>query len=281
MADTEELKMLRSYDATDKYDEKEAKELKAPKWMIQALGVNPDYVCWGPGEDYMASEGADKGWSGGVSHETWKDFEPWKLDDLNECVNFYFYVHRDSKDCAACGQSGYNRATRKISDNFYAHEGDSDDRWVDKITQDEVDALLKEGRLMGFNTHTWDTDRKEYVRNESVPLPTAEQVNAQNRPGAKGFSRHDAINRMILIETRAKRLGVYGHCADCAGKGYIYTSAIPRLGLVLWFIHPRKGASRGVDVKNIRQEDLDTAKAYLRDAAKRNADRFGKLGGVD
>ncbi len=43
-------------------------------------------------------------------------------------------------------------------------------------------------------------------------IPSAEEVNAC-------VSFHDSINRWILIETRAKRLGVYGLCPVCHGKG--------------------------------------------------------------
>lgn len=30
---------------------------------------------------------------------------------------------------------------------------------------------------------------------------------------------HDSVNRWILVETRAKRLGVYGKCGVCGGEG--------------------------------------------------------------
>ena len=46
------------------------------------------------------------------------------------------------------------------------------------------------------------------------------------------------------------------------------------VNLVLWLIHPRKGAGRGVEVKGIKKEDLPAIKAFLAEAARRNADRF-------
>ena len=47
--------------------------------------------------------------------------------------------------------------------------------------------------------------------------------------------------------------------------------------LVLWMIHPRSGASRGVEIKNINKEDLLKVFEYLREAANRNANRFSHI----
>ena len=51
------------------YDEEEVKELNAEQWQIDLLKLNPEYVHWGPHEDYMYNDG--KGWNGRVIHETW------------------------------------------------------------------------------------------------------------------------------------------------------------------------------------------------------------------
>lgn len=251
---------MRSYDPQDADDVKTAQDTRAEPWMLECIAMNPAYVHWGPYEDYMCSK--DEGWGGRVIVDDWKAFGPWSLDDLNECANFYFYVERDSINCEACGQSGLNPASHAVAEDFYdfARTGR---RWVDNITQDEADALVAEGRLTDF------------TRN-GIARPTAEQVNAWSRGGGFG---HDAINRWILVETRCKRLGVWGECSACGGSGSIYTSETARLGLVLWMLHPRKGASRGVDVKNITRETLPQAIGWLRDAGKRNAERFGKLPG--
>jgi hypothetical protein len=50
-------------------------------------------------------------------------------------------------------------------------------------------------------------------------LPRAEEVNTVEARG--GLNGHDAIDRWTLIETRAKRLGVWGKCHFCRGKGEI------------------------------------------------------------
>jgi hypothetical protein len=49
----------------------------------------------------------------------------------------------------------------------------------------------------------------------------------------------------------------------------------------MWVLHPRKGCSRGVEVKNIKQNELPEIFKYLRSAADRNAERFGKISTID
>src|SRR5690606_19662190 len=88
---------------------------------------------------------------------------------------------------------------------------------------------------------------------------------------------HDAINRSILIEARCKRLGVPVRCPECKGHGYLYTQEDTSLALVYWLIHPRKGASRGVEIKNIKREQLPEVFAFLKEAHDRNAKRFSKV----
>lgn len=117
--------------------------------------------------------------------------------------------------CNLCDGSGYNTATKQIADEFYDHDGDGSRRWCDSITQDEVQALADEDRLKHF-THTWKQD-EGWERREDGYIPTADEVNAYQRRG--GLGGHDAINRFILIEARAKRLGVFGKCPVCDGEG--------------------------------------------------------------
>lgn len=243
---------MRSYDPSDEDDVITVREERIEPWMLECLARNPGYRGWGPYEDCMANEGG--GWHGRCLFDTWSSFGPWGLDDLNECVNFYFYAERDSRDCKACEASGQNPETKRIADEFYDFDS-TGRRWCDRLTEDEVDALWAQNRL----------------RFHFSEKPLAEQVNAKERTRA---GVHDAINRCILVETRAKRLGVWGACEHCQGQGSIYTSEAARLGLVLWMLHPRKGAARGVDVKNIRQDEVPAVLEWLRKAAERNAQRF-------
>jgi hypothetical protein len=113
---------------------------------------------------------------------------------------------------------------------------------------------------------------------QTVPR-TAAEVNAANAECAKHDHEldHDGINRGILIETRAKRLGVWGLCPFCEGHGTVFTEPRGHLNVVLWILHPRKGCSRGVRVRKLSEVDAEAVKRWLAQAAERNAQRFGKV----
>lgn len=237
------------------YDKDEAEPLNAQPWQLDLLHMNPSYNSWGPHEDYMWKEGG--GWDSAILCKTWSEFGPWGLDDLNEVVNFYFSVRRQSEDCTVCGGNGYHKNAQVVVNSFYAHMNAQGEHWNDNITQDEADALIAEGRAPAGST--------------------AEIINAQNRPGARGMMGHDAINRGILTSARLKRLGIPSTCECCGGNGYVYTAPSAQVSLTLWFLHPRKGCSRGVEVDLIEQAELPAVFRFLREAAARNASRFSKL----
>lgn len=247
---------MRSYpDMEDKWDRQDVERLNAEPWMLELLRVNPAYPHWGPQEDYMGKRG-NAGWEAPVFVESWEEFGPWELDDYNEAVHFYFSVVRDSEDCQTCGGDGYHPEARRVVDTFYAHMNPQGEHWNDKITQDEVDALVERGRVPAGST--------------------AAEINAQNRPGARGLG-HDAINRGILIERRLERLGLPQTCPTCQGHGSTYTDEAAHVTLTLWMLHPRKGASRGVEIQRITPQDLAAVRAFLEKAALRNAERFARL----
>lgn len=122
-----------------------------------------------------------------------------------------------SLDCKACDRSGYNPATKAIADDWYDFAG-TGRRWINNITQDEVQALVDGGRLMDF-THEWVPGDGWKEKNPPC-VPTATQVNAWSEKGMG----HDAINRWICVEARATRLGVFGKCETCGGTGEIWQS---------------------------------------------------------
>lgn len=243
------------------YDEEELKELNAEGWQGALLKLNPQYLGWGPHEDAMLKEGPGR--DSRQLFETWSEFGPWELDDLNECVNFYFSVNRENVECECCGGDGYHLDAREIVDTFYAHSNAKGEQWKDKITEDEVEALLEAGRL-------WEWKGKK--------KPTAAEVNAAySAPGAMG---HDAINRHILIRTRLKRLGITELCDKCGGHGYVFTAPTAHVSLTLWWLHPRKGCSRGIEIKRIEAEELPDVMDFLKQAAGRNAARFAAVSAV-
>lgn len=118
-------------------------------------------------------------------------------------------------ECPDCGGTGYNPETRQLANSFYDF-GIPDSGWYDKITSDEVQALLVFHRLLEL-THTL-TQKAGWQRRADCHIPTAEEVNAWAREATIG---HDTINCGILVKTRAQRLGVWGFCPRCHGKGGI------------------------------------------------------------
>jgi hypothetical protein len=227
--------------------------------------------------------GDGKGWGSPQELESFS--ERWGLNDLNELVNFYFEINRKNHKCPHCDGEALNPATKQISDDWYDFEN-TGRKWNDKITDDEVYELLKHNRLSDFTDYKgyYDEDLQKWLgwvggeRVEVAPptpeqIPSAEEVNRRERGRGMG---HDAINRWICIKQRAKRLGVYGKCEHCE-DGVIYDEPEARVALQLWFLHPRKGASRGVYIKNIKENEVPDVIAYLKEAAERNANRFSKL----
>lgn len=245
------------YYPEDENDLKDLEALRVEQWMTEQLKLNPDYLGWGPHEDYMIVRG--ESWNSPQTFETWSEFGPWGLDDLNECANFYFQLQRDAKECEACGGEGYNPETKRISDDFYDF-AKTGRRWAGRITQDEFDALKSAGRLFQYRAGA-----------------TLEEVNAANSPGGPMIGTHDAINRWILIETRARRLGVWGRCEACGGDGSVFVEERGRLALILWWMHPRKGCSRGLEIRRIERAELPAVFSFLHAAAERNTARFGKI----
>jgi hypothetical protein len=169
------------------------------------------------------------------------DFD-WELNKIWK--GFLCPYDNYSVRCSACDGTGYNPETKKLYDTWYDHNGagvrwwyefDNEGRacktieaypgackrWLDKLTQDEVDRLVEELRYAEL-THDWLGVGKGWVpKNPPVKL-TAEEVNAANAPGARGRG-HDCCNQNLCVEVRAKRLGVYGKCQHCSGKGSIVT----------------------------------------------------------
>lgn len=108
----------------------------------------------------------------------------------------------NSTQCRSCGGGGYNKATKRIYDDWYGFDNPQGG-WGHNITQLEADALWEQKRL-------WDFKEK----------PTAEQVNQWSR---HGFG-HDSINAHICVRARAESLELYGKCLVCGGSGQLWSS---------------------------------------------------------
>jgi hypothetical protein len=272
------------------YDLEETKELNAEEWQLECLKKNPGYCSWGNYEDYMTDKNSQ--WGSPIELESVSEL--WELDELNELVNFYFEVKRANIPCEHCDQTGLNPETKQLRDDWYSFDKEewininrnrryNNKAWQYHLTEVEIKELVKAGRLNDLISvicyydketekwYGWIDGEKQEIEEPEYPLP--EKVNAW---AIKGMG-HDSINQWVAVKARARHLGVYGHCEHCDGVGYIYTEPKAKLSLQMWFIHPRKGSSRGVYLKNIEQNEVEKVVEYLKKARQRNYDRFEKL----
>jgi hypothetical protein len=324
---------MRSY-PSDESENEEAKELNAETWQLDLLKLNPSYVYWGPHEDYMCRPGENEepdpdedldspaarlfapkrsghGWETRMLYKTWKEHNV-TLDELNEVVNFYFSVGRDTRRCRNCRGTGYHpdalwverswyrhsnpftqgvfpskETLAKYGENFRAFCGEmrtARDGWHCNITQDEVDALVEAGRLYDFVREV--VPDKGWVEKNPPVRPTADQVNRWARREKApdlpfGGLGHDAINMHVCVKQRCARFGIPLTCPECKGSGRIFTAPKAHVTLTYWLLHPRKGCSRGVEVALIERQDLPEVFKFLREAAARNAERFAGVAMAD
>lgn len=243
-------------------NEKDVIDLKADTWQLDMLKLNSGYNHWGVYEDSMSST---ESWRGRIINETWEDFEI-ELDDLNVLVNFYFEVYRENKNCELCDGSGLNEATKQLEDDWYDFNN-TGRKWKNSLTKVEIFALMKCGRIEDINGikkvfdtekniwHTWTSGNKS-----KCDAPTEDEI--PNPDTINNNIKHDGINRWTCVKARAKHLGIYGDCEYC-NDGIEYTSDKAKLSLQLWIIHPRKGAARGVYIKNIKEEEIDSVIDFL------------------
>jgi hypothetical protein len=167
---------------------------------------------------------------------------------LNKIWKGYVNPYPGEVKCKYCDGTGLNPESRQIDADYYDHEGFGtrwtydygiardgkpaqrppwrvlgDSRtWQHNITQDEVQALVDAGRLVDL-THTW-IGAKGWVRRADGYIPTADEVNEWSH----SFMGHDSINKWILVKTRCKRLGVWGKCKICKGKGNKFPPKVSR-----------------------------------------------------
>jgi len=271
---------MRSYSKDNEDDLIEAKKLNAESWQTDLLEMNPRYVHWGNFEDYMSTDKG--GWDSRVNLSSWS--EKFNLDELNELANFYFEVYRKNHQCEHCEGSGLNAATHQLSEDWYDF-AETGRKWCYKLTDVEVLALAKNGRLHNFTDESfhfdddlqkwavWKNNEKVFV-DEMPKLPSASDVNDKAKNG-RGIG-HDAINRWVCVDARAKHLGIYGHCEHCEG-GYMFDEDKAKVALQMWFLHPRKGCSRGVYIEDIKESEIPEVIAYLKEAKERNNNRFEGL----
>lgn len=87
----------------------------------------------------------------------------------------------------------------------------------------------------------------------------------------------DVCRAYVKTKKICKDSNIDFDCRNCKGKGYLYISDNAHVGLQLWYLHPRKGCSRGVYIKNIEQCDIPEIITFLKKANTRNNLRFCKV----
>lgn len=300
------------YPPDDEHErEKEMRGYAAEPWMMDQLDRNWSYLGWGPHEDYQWIDDLSHpnsprkvaSWSAFRKGFTVGEY-PDARDDRSggEIVGWYFNLARERKECKACEGHGSNPETKRIEEDWYdfARTGR---RWDNKITQDEADALLEAGRLNSMIYAYTRTELDALVEKGRVTAERADEL-WENRDKSKDYEvqhsdgisshvrngvkwrdsvpveevnatgGHDAINRWICVRTRAKRLGVYGHCEQCNGDGYLPVDLKGRLQLVLWIINPLTGQSYGFEIDNIEKTELEAVHDFLQGMRDRLVSRL-------
>ena len=209
--------MIISIDDTDTIE-----QLKPEQWQLDVIATNNAYVGWGNGQDYMFEK--DSGWS--TSIRLAQTSELITLDDLNELINFYFLIDKNTVTCTTCDGLGTS-ITYKV--------------YLD---------------LLQNNKDAYNTIYQNYINKK------------QKNPWT-------SLSDLVLFSCEEN--GFNPNCLACKGYGYSYEEAPARLQLQMWFIHPRKGASKGVLLENIKQEELATVFNYLKEARKRFICKFSKV----
>ncbi len=148
-----------------------------------------------------------------------------------------------SQMCDICKGTGLNEATNKLQDQWYSFDERewmqtphrtryNNKAWQHHLTDVEVEALAKAGRLWGVmkEMYYYDKDAQTWMISKGRPLGW-QPCDAPTLPTAQAVNEwyihkehHDAINRWTCVEARAKSLGIYGECEHCGGEGEIWQS---------------------------------------------------------
>lgn len=110
----------------------------------------------------------------------------------------------DAPDFYGKGEAATVREAQRLADHFNSG-------WLHHLNQDDVDALVADGRLRDF-THTWSREGGWQPKEPAV-TPTAEQVNDWSLRGMG----HDGINASVVIRARCEREGIDDTCPTCKG----------------------------------------------------------------
>lgn len=102
------------------------------------------------------------------------------------------------------------------------------DSWSHHLDQDDVNALVEDGRLYDF-THTFVQGEGWQPKDPAV-VPTAAEVNDWS---LRGWG-HDGINAWVVIRARCAREGVEYECETCQGHASIEAWSGQRVCAEAW-----------------------------------------------
>lgn len=105
------------------------------------------------------------------------------------------------------------------------------------------------------------------VRHDTEPCATCQRsglsTEARDHRDQVTRTRHPQLEMDWYREARESKGEAWLHCAACEGHGERRTGP-DRLSLKVWLLHPRKGASRGVEIRCVLPEELEDVRACLR-----------------
>lgn len=190
--------------------------------------LNPHYkghcenceYCDGSGESPEAKN-LSKKWYGRASFEP-ADRGSVPFDTTSGPVRALAERHiKQSPEFYGTSEFSIVREAERLAELFNA-------QWSHHLNQSDVDALVKEGRLMDF-THSWTRETK-WVKKDPEYHPTAHEVNDWS---IQGFG-HDSINQWIVVKAEALRLGIETQCEHCKGEGSLWDSEESRQTAENW-----------------------------------------------
>lgn len=127
-------------------------------------------------------------------------------------IDHYWDFYDKNKDRLIPSPRSVEREAQRLCDVCY------NNHWSHHLSQDDVDALVKNGRLMDF-THTWSKEKGWKIKNPPYH-PTAKEVNEWSLVGLA----HDGINQSVCVNARCKKEKVSSMCKHCKGHGGIWES---------------------------------------------------------
>lgn len=192
------------------------------------------YIGWCPGADFLSAR-TGNGWESAIRFESSADFISGFVKGSDVDLNL-------------------------VADFYFDHEAPSKD-----CQQCEMTGYGPEAKVLSQSFGEWG---------DKLTADEIDMLKAEGRTADNPFVGHDCINRMLLVECRARRLGIKEiECSACNGRGSVDTGP-ERLILNVWLLHPRKGCGRSIVVDNVAIDDLRQIKEWLRKSYERHTNHF-------